>query len=102
VGIWICRRSERVRSKQVLTFTSKADIRLIQFTKPENAPLKARLIWHLQRHISWLFEFTLPCRYIRHRRQSLLEHGYLVMDYVDDAGVEMLSETWNQYRHHQD
>jgi hypothetical protein len=45
-----------------------------------------------------MFGFTLPCRYISHRRQYLLEHGYLVMDYIEGRGVKMLSETWDKFR----
>lgn len=32
----------------------------------------------------------------------MLEYGYLVMDYVGTAGVQMLSETWDESRHHQE
>ena len=32
----------------------------------------------------------------------MLEYGYLVMDYVGTPGVQMLSETWDEDRHHQD
>ncbi|EDN94991.1 predicted protein [Sclerotinia sclerotiorum 1980 UF-70] len=69
------------------------------FTKPDSVSLKKRLVWYLRRHISSLFGFTLPCRYISHRRQSVLERGYLVIDYIEDSGVKMLSETWDEFQH---
>lgn len=57
-----------------------------------------RMVWYLKRHISSLFGFNLPCCYIRHRRQSLLEHGYLVMDFIEGKGIKMLSETWGEFQ----
>jgi hypothetical protein len=74
----------------------------MQFTKPENTPLRTRVTWYLKRSISWLLGSTLPCHYICHRRPTLLEHGYLVMGYVGNAEVQMLSETWDKDRLHQD
>lgn len=59
-----------------------------------------RAIWYFKRFVSWLLGFPLPCPYISHRRQQVLEHGYLVMDYIDDPGVRMLSETWDKTPHH--
>jgi hypothetical protein len=44
-----------------------------------------------------LFGFALPCNYISHHRQVLLEHGYLVMDYVEGGGIKMLSETCDEF-----
>lgn len=55
------------------------------------------MIWYFKRCISRLFGYTLPCEYVFHQRQSVLEHGYLVMDYIDTPGIQMLSRTWNQY-----
>lgn len=60
-----------------------------------------RMIWYLKRYISRLFGHTLPCPYISHRRQHVLEHGYLVMDYIE-AGVQMLSRTWDEFPHQPD
>lgn len=60
------------------------------------------MIWYLKRSISRLLGSTLPCPYIIHNRRNLLDHGYLLMDFVDDPGVEILSKTWGQYRHHED
>ncbi|CEJ59477.1 hypothetical protein PMG11_08102 [Penicillium brasilianum] len=71
------------------------------FTKPEHVPLRTRVVWFLKCCISWLIGSTLPCRYVRHHRQTMLEYGYLVMDYVGNPGVQMLSETWDEDRHDQ-
>ncbi|EKV19139.1 hypothetical protein PDIG_06360 [Penicillium digitatum PHI26] len=32
----------------------------------------------------------------------MLESGYLVMDYIGNSDVQMLSETWDEYRHQRD
>ncbi|OGE46481.1 hypothetical protein PENARI_c233G07215, partial [Penicillium arizonense] len=32
----------------------------------------------------------------------MLESGYLVMDYIGDSDVQMLSETWDEHRHQRD
>jgi hypothetical protein len=32
----------------------------------------------------------------------MLESGYLVMDYIGNSDVRMLSETWDEYRHQRD
>jgi hypothetical protein len=61
-----------------------------------------RAIWYFKRYVSWLLGFPLPCPYISHRRQQVLEHGYLVMDYIDEPEVQMLSETWDKLPHHPD
>lgn len=65
-------------------------------------PVTTRAIWYFKRHVSWLLGFPLPCPYISHRRQLVLEHGYLVMDYIDEPEVQMLSETWDEFPHHPD
>ena len=68
--------------------------------KPENAPFSTRMIWYLRRIISSLCGSTLPCQYISYSRQNILEHGYLIMDYIEDA--EMLSETWVTFGQNQE
>lgn len=60
------------------------------------------MIWHLRRYILLFLGFPLPCLYISHQRQKILEHGYLLMDYIDEPEIEMLSQTWNQTPHHSD
>ncbi|KAL3457958.1 hypothetical protein BJX64DRAFT_302290 [Aspergillus heterothallicus] len=72
------------------------------FTTPENMSVTTRAFWYFKRFVSWLLESPLPCPYISHRRQQVLEHGYLVMDYIDEPGVQMLSETWDKFPHDQD
>ncbi|KAJ6151646.1 hypothetical protein N7470_007243 [Penicillium chermesinum] len=54
------------------------------FTKPENMPVATRAIWYFKRCVSWLLGFPLPCPYIIHHRQQMLEQSYLVMDYIDE------------------
>ncbi|KAJ5088227.1 hypothetical protein N7456_011843 [Penicillium angulare] len=72
------------------------------FTIPEHVPLNTRVIWYLKRCISWLMGSSLPCRYVRHHRPAaMLDFGYLVMEYVGNPGVQMLSETWDEDRHQQ-
>lgn len=75
----------------------EADQIIGQFTRPQNMPLAIRMIWYFKRCISRFLGYILPCEYVIHQRQSVLEHGYLVMDYIDTPGIQMLSRTWNQY-----
>ncbi|PYI11878.1 hypothetical protein BO78DRAFT_465861 [Aspergillus sclerotiicarbonarius CBS 121057] len=70
------------------------------FTTPENVPPGKRLVWSLKRCISWLLGRPLSCGYVEHCRSTMLETGYLVMDYVGSPEVQMLSETWDRDRHH--
>ena len=63
--------------------------------RPEN--MTTRMIWYIKRYISRLFGYTLSCEYIINQRQSVLEHEYLIMDYTDAPGIQMLSKTWNQH-----
>ncbi|PWY93952.1 hypothetical protein BO94DRAFT_612638 [Aspergillus sclerotioniger CBS 115572] len=72
------------------------------FSVPENVPLGKRFLWSLKRCISWLLGRPLSCRYVDHRRSTMLENGYLVMDYVGGPDLQMLSETWDRDRHHQE
>lgn len=58
--------------------------------------MPTRVIWYFKRYVSWLLGFSLPCPYLSYRRQQVLEHGYLIMDYIDEPDVQMLSETWNK------
>ncbi|KAJ5570569.1 uncharacterized protein N7459_009999, partial [Penicillium hispanicum] len=38
--------------------------------------------------------------YAGHDQDDLvLEHGYLIMDYIDEPGIQMLSDTWNKFPH---
>ncbi|KAB8225892.1 hypothetical protein BDV33DRAFT_230306 [Aspergillus novoparasiticus] len=72
------------------------------FTKPENIPLATRIPWYFKRYISWLLGSTPSCNYVCHRRLTMLESGYLLMDYVGNSEVQMLSETWDEDHHHRD
>ncbi|KAJ5566787.1 hypothetical protein N7535_006093 [Penicillium sp. DV-2018c] len=57
------------------------------FTTPESMPVMTRAIWYLRRCVSWLLGFPLPCPYVIHNRQQVLEHGYLIMDYIDEPDI---------------
>lgn len=70
--------------------------------RPENAPFGTRMIWHLRRAISSFLGSPLPCRYISYSRPNILEHGYLIMDYIETSDAEMLSETWTNLCQSQD
>ncbi|KAJ5328088.1 hypothetical protein N7452_008478 [Penicillium brevicompactum] len=72
------------------------------FTKPQHCPAGSRFLWMIQRSFMWLLGYSLPCPYICHQRSTILESGYLVMDYVGNSDTQMLSETWDEHRHHQD
>lgn len=50
----------------------------------------------------WLLGCTIPCPYICHQRSTMLESGYLVMDYIGNSDIQMLSETWDKHRQHHD
>ena len=96
MGIWVpwwseCMPLGYVHWKRL----RKADQKFVQFTRPEN--MTTRMIWYIKRYISRLFGYTLSCEYIINQRQSVLEHEYLIMDYTDAPGIQMLSKTWNQH-----
>lgn len=80
----------------------KSNVCFIQFTKPQNTPLGLRVLWSIKRSIMWFLGCSLPCPYICHQRLTMLESGYLVMDYIGNSDVQMLSETWDEHRHQQD
>lgn len=65
-------------------------------------PITTRVIWYLKRHVSWPLGSPLPCQYISYRRQKVLEHGYLLMDFIDEPEVQMLSDTWDKFPHQPD
>lgn len=52
--------------------------------------------------MTWILGLPLPCRYIGYRRQHMSEYGYLIMDYIDEPEVKLLSETWDVLPHHPD
>ncbi|KAE8342014.1 hypothetical protein BDV24DRAFT_150803 [Aspergillus arachidicola] len=72
------------------------------FTKPENTPFTNRIPWSFKRYISWLLGSTPSCNYVCHRRLTMLESGYLLMDYVGNAEMQLLPETWDEDHHHRD
>nr|POF12755.1 hypothetical protein CFP56_09907 [Quercus suber] len=67
-----------------------------QFTAIENESLWNRMIWHLRRSLAWLHGETLA-PYFTHRRESLTDTGYLLMEYVEEG--RMLSSSWQRHRH---
>ncbi|KAH8746164.1 hypothetical protein F5882DRAFT_387429 [Hyaloscypha sp. PMI_1271] len=84
---------------QISQYLSYGGLDFQTFMRPENAPFSTRMIWYFRRTISSLFGSTLPCRYIIYNRQSVVEHGYLIMDYIETTEAEMLSESWDELRH---
>ena len=46
-----------------------------------------------------LLGFPLPCPYVIYRRQQVLEHEYLVIDYIGEPDIRMLLETWSHLPH---
>ncbi|KAE8311255.1 hypothetical protein BDV41DRAFT_565942 [Aspergillus transmontanensis] len=67
-----------------------------------NTPFTTRIPWSFKRYILWLLGSTPSCNYVCHRRLTMLESGYLLMDYVGNSEVQMLSETWDKDHHHRD
>jgi hypothetical protein len=65
--------------------------------RPENASFSTRMTWYFRHAISSLFGITHPCRYISYNCQSVMGHGYLVMDYIETTDAEMLSESWDKF-----
>ncbi|KAB8206342.1 hypothetical protein BDV34DRAFT_212508 [Aspergillus parasiticus] len=67
-----------------------------------NTPFTTRIPWSFKQYILWLLGSTPSCNYVCHRRLTMLESGYLLMDYVGNSEVQMLSETWDEDHHHRD
>ncbi|KAK2757372.1 hypothetical protein FQN54_004887 [Arachnomyces sp. PD_36] len=72
------------------------------FTAPESVPFYTRLMSNLQRTVlSWI-GYPVPCRFIRHRYPHALKVGYLLMDHLEETDGNMLSESWEKFRHDRD
>lgn len=67
----------------------------IQFTVPENASFFARISWYIRAGLAGIFGTTLA-PYVPHRRQHLLDLGYLIIEYVSEG--QMLSSSWEEHR----
>ena len=52
------------------------------------------MVWQLRRGWTWLHGDTLA-PYFGHHRDSLLDLGYLLIEYVEDG--EMLSSSWREH-----
>ncbi|KAL5335569.1 hypothetical protein BJX70DRAFT_313637 [Aspergillus crustosus] len=68
------------------------------FTTPQRVSFPTRALWYLKRCMEWLSGSILPCPYVPSRRSALLDSGYLIMDYVGDSEVQMLSDSWDDQR----
>lgn len=53
---------------------------------------------YFQRRLLSLFNYPVPCQYIRSRSQSDLTTGYLLIDYIEEKDGKMLSESWKELR----
>lgn len=60
----------------------------------ENESFLVRLRWHVRRIVSLLLGGASPCPYVAKTRQRVLEHGYLIMDYIEERDGRPLSESW--------
>lgn len=98
VGIWTCWWSECMKARRISPVS--AMFRLIR--ESCSSRNQKTLLWYFKRSISWLLGLALACPYFCHRRPTLLGNGYLVMQYVGNAEVRMLSETWDEDRHHKE
>lgn len=72
----------------------------LQFTVPGSSPLISRIVWAFRRTARWLLGLSVPRSYVRRRIRSPLNLPYLIVDNAEKG--EMLSETWNKFRHHPD
>lgn len=69
---------------------------LEKFTAVENAPFFSRLQWYFRKIWPLLFGSPIPAPYIGHKTCHVLEHGYMIIEYVEDG--EMLSVSWETHR----
>ncbi|KAF2756136.1 hypothetical protein EJ05DRAFT_512686 [Pseudovirgaria hyperparasitica] len=65
------------------------------FTAIENESLWNRIVWYVRRSLTWMHGSTLP-PYFAHQRNCLFDHGYLLMEYVEEG--RMLSSSWAKHR----
>lgn len=57
-----------------------------------------RMIWHARCTLLSIFRRPLPCAYVRQKHPQL-GHGYMILEYVEEANASMLSKTWSDLRH---
>lgn len=67
----------------------------MQFTALDNEPFYIRIVWHLRNFIPWMSGLPLS-PFFAYPRRALLEHGYLLIEHVDEGS--MLSESWKDHR----
>lgn len=73
-----------------------------KFTRPETTSWLTMSVWYLRRAVLPLFRIELPCQYVGYRRHSMLEHGYLIMDYIETTEeTALLSDSWDELCHDQ-
>ncbi|KAF4508958.1 hypothetical protein G6O67_005276 [Ophiocordyceps sinensis] len=94
--IWLQRNCPAVPIPRLLGFGFPGTQ---SFTALENEPFYIRILWYLRNAIPWISGHTLS-PYFPHPRRNLLEHGYLLIEHVDEGN--MLSESWKERRGDQD
>lgn len=77
----------------------------IQFTQIDHLPLLSRCFEYLRRWLRYCFRFPAPSNYICHPNPSerhigrLGNTGYLLIEFIEEAQGEMLSNTWSEKQH---
>ncbi len=79
----------------VFAFTQRSNTSP-QLTRLENGSFLDRLRWHFRRGIAYISGRPPPPPYVAHRRKSILDLGYLILEYVSDG--QMLSASWDKNR----
>lgn len=79
-----------------LTWSVQPTDRIRKFTSIDNESAFNRVGWLLKRIVAWWSNETLA-PFVAHTRRSLVEHGYLLIEYVEDG--EMLWTSWKQHLH---
>ncbi|EEP78370.1 predicted protein [Uncinocarpus reesii 1704] len=62
------------------------------------APFVHRMFWYARCILLSIFCRSLPCAYVKQTLPKL-GHGYMILEYVEEASASMLSKTWSDFRH---
>ncbi|RDW71783.1 hypothetical protein BP5796_07817 [Coleophoma crateriformis] len=92
--VWIQENFPDVPMPQLLGFGFSGGQ---SFLRPENVSFGTRFLWYSRRAILSFFGKSCPCSYVRERRLSILEHGYLITNYIEPSDAKTLSETWSEF-----
>ncbi|KAK3294538.1 uncharacterized protein B0H64DRAFT_189728 [Chaetomium fimeti] len=74
----------------------------LHFTHISSRPFYQRWARSILRFVCTLLHLPVPSSYVRIRKPpgpSVLQHGYLLLEYIEPAGGRMLSETWDAKCH---